>query len=408
MEQDGEDCRKKKEQDKGPLVRTGAVMSRSDKIQRIIAALHEAAIDPGGWSKASALIEEALGIRGAGVVCSEGNNEKEVRVFEAVHMVAGQRFNELEREYFESYFAQDERLPRLRKLPDSELRHIRQLYSEAELKTSATFHEFFPRVHGQDSICVRLDGLNRSRIVLQFHDRSDGNGWSSPDLDLIRHLLPQIRHTWIVRRELASARALGNTLEGLLETTGLGIVHLDTRGRIKEANNFAERILKEGYVSHDMDRRLLVRNRQDNHELQQVMSRALPPFGTLAIAGSVPLSRPDGLPPLGMHVIPVRGSDRNTQPQSVAALAVLADPLADPLVEAGIDHAFVRKALKLTRAETRVAVLLAQGKNVRTVAASISRAEDTVRWHVKRILEKLGLSRQSELVDLVRSLGTVR
>lgn len=404
MEQDGEDRRKKKEQDKGPPAHTGAVMSRSDKIQRIVASLHEAAIDPGGWSRASALIEEALGIRGTGIVCSEGNNEREVRVFEAAHMVAGQRFNEHEREYFESYFARDERLPRLRKLPDSELRHIRQLYSEAELKTSATFHEFFPRVHGQDSICVRLDGLNRSRIVLQFHDRLKGNGWSSPELDLIRHLLPHIRQTWIVRRELASARALGNTLENLLEATGLGIVHLDARGRIKEANDSANRILKEGYVSYDMDRRLLVRNRQDNHEFRQVVSRALPPFGTQATAGSVALSRPDGLPPLGIYLTPVRGSDKNTQLRPIAALAVL----VDPLVEAGIDRAFVQKALNLTQAETKVAVLLAQGKDVRTVAASISRAEDTVRWHVKRMMEKLGLSRQSELADLVRSLGTVR
>lgn len=82
--------------------------------------------------------------------------------------------------------------------------------------------------------------------------------------------------------------------------------------------------------------------------------------------------------------------------------------LADPLTEIGIDPAFIQKALNLTRAETRVAVLLAQGKDVRAIAASISRAEDTVRWHVKRILEKLGLTRQSELADLVRSLGTVR
>ena len=404
MEQDGEDRRKKKEQDKEPFAHTGAVMSRSDKVHSIVAALHEAAIDPGGWSRASALIDEALGIRGTGIVCSEGNNEKEVRIFEAVHMVAGLRFSEREREYFESYFARDERLPRLRKLPDGELRHIRGLYSEAERKASATFHEFFPRVHGQDSICVRLDGLNRSRIVLQFHDRLNGNSWSSPDLDLIRHLLPQIRHTWIVRQELASARALGNTQEDLLKTTGLGVIHLDARGRIREANDSAERILKDGYVSYDMDRRLLVRNRQDNQEFRQVMSRALPTFGTQAIAGSVALSRPDGLPPLGIHVTPVRGSDKNTQPQSVAALAVL----ADPLVAAGIDPAFVQKALNLTPAETRVAVLLAQGKDVRAVAASISRAEDTVRWHVKRILEKLGLTRQWELADLVRSLGSVR
>ena len=201
-----------------------------------------------------------------------------------------------------------------------------------------------------------------------------------------------------------SARALGKTLEELLEATSLGIVHLDARGRIKEANGPAERILKEGYVSYDMDRCLLVRNRRDNHAFRQILSQALPSFGKQAIAGSIPLRRPHGLPPLGMHVTPVRSIDKNTRPKSVAALVVL----ADPLVEAEIDPAFIQMALSLTRTETRVVVLLARGKDVRTIAVSITRAEGTVRWHVKRILEKLGLTRQSELVDLVRSLGTAR
>ena len=378
-------------------------MSRSGRVERILSLLHEAAIDPDGWAKASASIDETLEICGTGLVCAEGGYDKDVRVFAALKMIRGQRIMEQEQEYFASYYARDERIPRLRKQPDSKLCHVRELYSETELKTSATFNEFFARIRCQDSICVRLDGLNCSRIVLQFHDRSNGSGWSSPDLDLIRLLLPQIRQTWIVRQELAGARALGKTLTEMVETTGRGIVHLDARGQILEVNDTARIIFKDGDISSDMDRRLYARTRQDNHELQQILSRALPPFGTQAIAGSAVVRRPDGLPPLAVHVTPVSGSENDSLSLPVAALALIADPLTD----AEIDLSLVKKALGLSRAEAKVAVLLAQGKDVRAIAASTHRAENTIRTQVKHILAKLELTRQGALVHLVRSLGVV-
>ena len=89
MGKNGEDCRKKRIRDKGPFTCNGPVMSRSDKFQQIVASLHEAAIDPGGWSEASARIEKALEIRGTGIVCSAGNYQAEVRIFEAVSTIAG-------------------------------------------------------------------------------------------------------------------------------------------------------------------------------------------------------------------------------------------------------------------------------------------------------------------------------
>ena len=56
--------------------------------------------------------------------------------------------------------------------------------------------------------------------------------------------------------------------------------------------------------------------------------------------------------------------------------------------------------------ESRVAVLLAEGMNVREVAAATGRKESTIRSHVKHMFAKHGLSRQTELVRLVLSLAS--
>ena len=52
-----------------------------------------------------------------------------------------------------------------------------------------------------------------------------------------------------------------------------------------------------------------------------------------------------------------------------------------------------------------MAVLLAQGKSVGEIAAAMGRKESTIRTHVKHMFAKHGLSRQAELVRLVRSLA---
>ena len=50
-------------------------------------------------------------------------------------------------------------------------------------------------------------------------------------------------------------------------------------------------------------------------------------------------------------------------------------------------------------------MLLAEGRSVRDIAVAIGRSENTVRWHIRRTFEKLGIGRLAQLVDLVRSLA---
>ena len=75
------------------------------------------------------------------------------------------------------------------------------------------------RAHAQNSINVRLDGPNGSRIVWVVNDPVDGDGWSSAQLDSIRRLLPHVRQTVRVQQALAGVGALSATLEELLDTT---------------------------------------------------------------------------------------------------------------------------------------------------------------------------------------------
>ena len=119
-------------------------MSDRDAFDRLLASLHKAALDPDLWPTTSALIDDACGATGNALLIGQGPADAK-RVHSAGYYFRGERRQDLERDYLENYHAGDERVPRLRRLRDSRLVHVTELYTAQELKTSPTYNEFLPR-----------------------------------------------------------------------------------------------------------------------------------------------------------------------------------------------------------------------------------------------------------------------
>ena len=377
-------------------------MSEAEAFERILASLHEAALDPARWPGAAALIDEALGTHGSTLVCSDGGEAESGYRHNFMWICHfGQRRLDLERLWMEAFHPVDTRIARLRRLPFNRLFHIAGLYTEEELKTSAAYNAARTRAHAGNGIDVRLGGPNGSRILWEVNDPVDGDGWSSARLASVRRLLPHVRQTVCVQQTLADAGALGATLAELLEATGAGIIQLDARGRIVAANDRAREVLQAGDGLCDGGGALFARSRKDDARLQSLLARALPRFGAQGAAGSTTVSRSGALPPLVLHVNPVSLETVSFKAPAVAALVLVVDPAG----RAAIDPALAEAALGLTRMEARVAVLLTQGMSVPEIAAATGRKTSTIRSHVKHMFAKHGLSRQAELIRLVLSLA---
>ena len=359
-------------------------MIEDGSFERILAALHEAALDPADWSGAAGLLDEALGTHGNTLACGDGETDEDFRLYFMWTCLRGQRRRDLERVWMGTYLPLDEGVPRLRRLPFNRLIPVTDLYTEEEQKTSAAYNALRTLARSGNGIDVRLPGPDDSRIMWQVNDPVDGEGWSSWQLDRIRRLLPHIRQTVHVRQTLAGAGALGATLTELLEAGGLGVVQLDARGRIAAANDRARDLLRAGNGLFDRDGFLSARARRDNDSLQRLLGRALPPSGTQAAGGSTIVRRPGALPPLVLHVNPVSGQETDCPVWPVAALVLIVDPAGG----ASVDPAVAVAALGLTGMESRVAVLLARGMSVKEIAAAMGRKESTIRTHVKHMFAK--------------------
>ena len=368
-------------------------------LDRILASMHDAVLDDTRWPACSALIDEACRTKGNMLSFARGQSQDEAEIYLARLYTRGERHHALEREYFDVYYPQDEKIPRLFRLPDSEVVHVASLYTEDELKTSATYNELLPISQFQNAVHARMDGPDGSRIAWSSADPVDGDGWSFDQIEAIRALLPHFRQYILVRQALCDARALGMSLTGLLETRGLGIVHLDGRGRIVTANDRAGDMLRKGDALLDRGGFLHAWLPADDAALQAALARAVPGRGEQGASGSLLIGRPRHLPGLTVHINPVGEGEIDFRPWRIAALVLVID--REPT---GIDPDIVRTALGLSTAESCVAVQLAEGMTVRDIAAATGRSEKTVRWHVQQVFEKRGISRQVDLVRQVLSL----
>ena len=168
-----------------PSILRGArtVMSEHDAFDRVLAAVHAATLDETRWPATSALIDEACGLTGNGLMVAEGPTNDVRALFVGLY-ARGQRRDDLEREYLTTYHPLDERVPRFRQLPARRLVHITDLYTADELKTSRTYNELLPRAGMQDSLNVQLPGLAGSHIGWGLNDPVDAEGWGSSRITL--------------------------------------------------------------------------------------------------------------------------------------------------------------------------------------------------------------------------------
>ena len=372
-------------------------MDRQDAFERVIDSLNRTMLDESLWLPTSALIDEALGSKGNHLVFSNQSWNEDIDVFFVRFCYRGEHHTALEREYFQTYYPVDDHLPGLSRLPDGQIVHVQDTFRGQDLAKSVMYNEAMPRFAFQNGLNVRMDEPFESRIIFGVADPIDGSGWSSEQLDFVNRLLPHIRQFVRMRLALIESGALATTLGRLLENAGTGVIHLDRRGRIVAANDCAQARLRRHDGLFDQGGMLQAVTPEDDSRLSGPVGRALPRFGARGESGSMIVGGLLLRSRTVLHVMPVARHETDLGSRGVGAVVLIVDPAE----RRGIDPERVGILLGLTPAESEVAVSLAQGKTIRDIMVATGRSESTIRWHIKHIYAKHGLSRQAELVQLV-------
>lgn len=369
---------------------------------RLVSLLYEAVLDDMVWPRIYQSLGAAAGVEGAHLVIVDGALADPNVVFSQLH-VDGRPAPEIEEWYVRDYFAIDERVPKLSRLPTARPVHNDSLFTDWERKSSAAYNEFLRAVGGTNQVLIRLSGQERPDFDMWVLTKFNSQAWDAQQTGLIERVVPHMGRFLRLRRALACAQAIGRSLAGMLEDLSAGAILLDRRGRVVECNNRARSILDAGDVL-TVDAGLLRALCNGEHRaFGKALAQALP--GDTPVGGSVRLARATGNGAqrhLMVHIVPVTTEQPDFGAERIAALLILIDPYASRV----LDASRVAEALDLTKFEARVACLLAQGLTVREIANQSHRSEHTVRYHLKQAFAKTGIHRQAELVRLVHAAST--
>ncbi|HYN39491.1 MAG TPA: helix-turn-helix transcriptional regulator, partial [Rhodospirillales bacterium] len=257
------------------------------------------------------------------------------------------------------------------------------------LRPTGLHHHLFALVDRQGSVATFL-------VLARRDGKADFGDDSRRDL---QQLLPTLARALGSGAGIRQLRALERAVLRAIDALPMGVVVLDRNGGVIEANPFARKLIEVGEGLTVVDGSLGTDVGSRRIRLRDLITRpgdrGNRPVGEELALLSV--QRSSGHRPLTLLLAPLEEEATASNGRVPAALLFIGDPERP----AQFDQTRIARLYGLSRAESRVAALLACGYRLEQVAEALDIAYETVRKHLKQIFGKTGTYRQAELVRML-------
>jgi DNA-binding CsgD family transcriptional regulator len=221
------------------------------------------------------------------------------------------------------------------------------------------------------------------------------------------HLLGRhVRVAQQLRRKLGALGATRAATAAILNRLPIALLLVDAHGRVLLSNTWAARLAEHGDAIAVSGHHLTAATPELTRRLQATI-RSVTADGAdgqkRQAEAALVVPRTNGLGPMHVLAAAITPQDDLSGVEPRAAAAVF---ICDPDCDLCADTDRLQRLFALTAGETRVAVGLANGSSVNDLAGKLNLSRNTVRWHVKHVLQKAGVKTQAQFVRIVhRSLA---
>jgi len=378
---------------------------QQEHLSAFIGDVYQAGLDPARWQGVLAAATRFVGGASATLFSKTAGRAPGLLVYE--HGIA-QRFQRL---YIDQYVKLDP-APTAAHYTSNGAATTRRFFAELEQPIATSdlasradfletrFYREWARPQGVvDFVGAALDNSVASAAMFGVF-RHERNGLTDDETRRrMRLIVPHIRRALMMTRELETRAFQAETLAVAFDGLSAGMIVVDANADVVYANRAGQAILRAG----DMLRVLGGRLAAADPAADQILREA---FAKIAEAGGLPFGRRGAVVPLIgrggerhlAHVLPLTPGTHSRAsicPEAAAALFVHRAAL-----DTAESHALA-KAYRLTPTELRVLRAVAEIGGLPEVAAAFGVSESTVRTHVRRLFEKLGVNRQADLVKII-------
>jgi DNA-binding CsgD family transcriptional regulator len=357
------------------------------QVAGLIESFYEAAVRPELWRGLLGQLSEALGAEGCYLIPGVGSSFQP--------MCSDSMMESCITGLKEGWFDRNPRFTRGFAAVKSTQEVVTEsmLFSRWELDHLPFHAEFVSRFRARWFAGLDLAGQGATGLALTAERLARQEPFSSSEIETLSRLVPHIQGAGRMALHLAAARDEG-LLDGFTHFD-CGALLLDWMGRVLRVNAKGESLLGPWLTIRN--RRLSAGGRDCDASLQKLIGAALnprplhegEPLSPIAIA------RPGG-GPLIVQAAPVARSAADFFQQAKAVLMIV-----DPGAPRTPGEPLLRQVFGLTGAEAAIAMALARGDDLDTIAGMRKVSLGTLRHQVKSIFAKTETGRQAELVALL-------
>lgn len=268
------------------------------------------------------------------------------------------------------------------------------LFTETEMLHQPMYTDFLRPMGFGWGAATALQTAHDTTLVFSIEKRFDRGPVNKPALSYLNQVRPHLARSAFLASRLEFERI--NAAIDAMQMSGLASAVLTENGNIILSNRSFEDLAPQ--ISVGAFDRLSFAAKQANERLAGVLATGR--NSTIhGAGGSFTLAQHAGHPPAVVHLVPIRGGARDVFAR--AAFFIVVTPIDRRRAPSA---QIVQELFDLTPAEARVAILLAEGNDVKATARKLTLSPETVRSHVRGILTKSGMARQTDFVAAIASL----
>ncbi|MGE0224814.1 MAG: helix-turn-helix transcriptional regulator [Acetobacteraceae bacterium] len=360
----------------------------------LVAAIHNAAVSPGGWSAVLNSIKHATGAELGGLIMQGSGRAPDIIETTGIDPMALAT-------YRTHYRRLDPVMPALLCKPEGLVITQRMVVNRADMLRTEFYNDWLRPQRVDDCLAVTV-ATGSQPGVMAFAVPARAAHFDADAIHLLRLLVPHVRIA--VRTHL---HLQGVTLERDNALAALGrlrcsVFLIDAAGRVVLANRPGEALLRDARLLSGGGAAGLFGPTQDQTSaLRHAIARACGQMGGGEAASVVTFWRASTESPCTIMIVPLAADNVARSIGHARAMLLVVPPSEDMLISLRL----LRVTFGLTPTEARVAQIVGQGHGVAATALALGLSSATVRTHLLRIFSKTGTRRQAELASLLGRLA---
>jgi DNA-binding CsgD family transcriptional regulator/PAS domain-containing protein len=358
----------------------------------LVAAFYEANVDPTAWPRALQRLAAALDADACGLVHRDFA-AREAR-FLQTHGLGQPALDEyaLRSGRNDVWLADEKRCRTGAVFAGSEI------ISTALLSETPFHREWLAGIDVADALFCVLLSHERTAVFCALYRRSGRPPFGADEIANLQAIAARLASAYRLGYEVRRQQAERQAAIEALDVAPIGVVTVDRTGTIIRANRYAQAVLASGEGLARSEGGLVLERPGQRIRLRDVLAqtnknRTNAGFPEVVLY-TIPRFRRQR--PLTCLIAPVASGDA-ARTDGPAALVFVSDPERTVAFE----PMRIARLYGLSRAEARVAALLARGLRLEEIGEHLGIAYETVRKHLKQIFTKTGVSRQAELVRVL-------